>query len=150
MAVDPLEWVVIGIVVIVIFLWGPQKIPEIARSLGRARKEFESAQKEFQQVTKEFQTQTGLAGASSGGTGILDALTGTGSETAQPPPQAGSAEQTSTTQPSQPTQATPPAKSADEVLVETARQLGISTEGKTRDQISQEILTKAKSNAPSA
>jgi len=35
-------------------------------------------------------------------------------------------------------------KSAEQVLLETARQLGIGTEGKTREQISQEIVAKAR------
>jgi sec-independent protein translocase protein TatA len=94
---DPLQWLVIGIIVVVIFLWGPQKIPELARALGRAKGEFDNASKEFQ------------ASASSTAT------------------------------------ATP--KTADQVLLDTARQLGISTEGKTRDQISQEIVAKSKSQA---
>lgn len=93
---DPLQWIVIGIIVVVIFLWGPQKIPELARGLGRAKREFEQASKEVE----------------------------------------GSMNVTSTS-PSVP-------KSADQVLLETARQLGITTEGKTREQISQEIVAKAK------
>ena len=93
---DPLQWIVIGIIVVVIFLWGPQKIPELARGLGRAKREFEQASKEVE----------------------------------------GSMNVTSTSP--------PVPKSADQVLLETARQLGISTEGKTREQISQEIVSKAK------
>lgn len=95
---DPLQWLVIGIIVVVIFLWGPQKIPELARGLGRAKGEFDKA-------TQEFQT----AAASS-------------SEPLAP-------------------------KSADQVLIETARQLGVVTEGKTREQISAEIVAKAKAQA---
>lgn len=93
---DPLQWIIIGVIVIVIFLWGPQKIPELAKGLGRAKGEFDKATKEF---------QSSAAAASS-------------------PPQA--------------------PKSADQVLLETAMQLGIATEGKTREQISQEIVAKAK------
>ena len=33
-------------VLIVIFLWGPQKLPELARSIGLAKKEFDKAAKE--------------------------------------------------------------------------------------------------------
>ena len=96
---DPLQLMVIGIIVVAIFLWGPQKIPELARALGRARKEFEEGSKELE-----------------------------GSLTGTPAPQA-----------------TP--KTGDQVLLDTARQLGISTEGKSRDQISQEILAKSKPQA---
>jgi sec-independent protein translocase protein TatA len=92
---DPLQWIVIGIIVVVIFLWGPQKIPELARGLGRAKGEFDRASREF---------QTSAASAS---------------------------------EPMAP-------KSADQVLIETARQLGIATEGKSREQISAEIVARAK------
>jgi sec-independent protein translocase protein TatA len=94
---DPLQWVIIGVIVVVIFLWGPQKIPELARGLGRAKGEFDRASREFQ--------------ASAAAT---------------------------TTSP-------PVPKSGDQLLLETATQLGIVTEGKTREQISQEIVAKAKS-----
>ncbi|HEV2226574.1 MAG TPA: twin-arginine translocase TatA/TatE family subunit [Nitrososphaerales archaeon] len=93
---DPLQWIVIGVIVIAIFLWGPQKLPELARGLGRAKKEFENASKE-----------------------VEGSMTGTGQSPSVP-------------------------KSADQVLLETARQLGIDTEGKTREQISQEIVAKAR------
>ena len=92
---DPLQWLVIGVIVVVIFLWGPQKIPDIARALGRARKEFEQASKE-----------------------MGDAVS------TSPEP---AAEMT-----------------GDQMLIDTARKLGIATEGKTRDQISQEIINKVK------
>lgn len=93
---DPLQWIIIGVIVVVIFLWGPQKIPELARGLGQAKREFDKASKEFESSVNVNPT----------------------------------------------TPAAP--KSADQVLLETARQLGISTEGKTREQISQEIVAKAK------
>lgn len=95
---DPLQLIVIGVIVLVIFLWGPEKIPDIARALGRAKKEFEDASHE---------TSSTLSG----------------------------------------TQRMPPDMTADQALVETARSLGISTEGKTRAQISQEIVQKAKPQA---
>ena len=95
---DPLQWLVIGIIVVVIFLWGPQKIPELAKAIGRARGEFDKASKDFQ----------------------LSAMT---------------------------TASSPTPKTADQVLLDTARQLGISTEGKTRDQISEEIVSKSKAQA---
>jgi sec-independent protein translocase protein TatA len=52
MALAPLEWLIIAVVIVVIFLWGPQKIPEIARSLGRAKKEFDQAKKEEEETEK--------------------------------------------------------------------------------------------------
>jgi sec-independent protein translocase protein TatA len=106
---DPLQWIIIGVIVVVIFLWGPQKIPELARGLGRAKGEFEKASKEFETASKQASGSPSQAGTS---------------------------------------QATPFAeKSGDQILVETARALGITTEGKTREQISQEIIAKTNSKA---
>ncbi len=45
MALDPIEWIIIGIIVVVIFLWGPTKIPALARALGRARREYDEGKK---------------------------------------------------------------------------------------------------------
>ncbi|HME18538.1 MAG TPA: twin-arginine translocase TatA/TatE family subunit [Nitrososphaerales archaeon] len=98
MALDALEIVIIGVILIVIFLWGPAKIPELARALGRAKKEFDDASK-----------------------GATDAFNSMAQPTQQPSP-----------------------KSGDQILMETAQQLGISTEGKSREQISKEILAKSK------
>jgi sec-independent protein translocase protein TatA len=107
---DPIQWVVIGIIVIAIFLWGPQKIPDLARAFGRARKEFANASKEMN-----------------------DAMEGKVPQSAFPSTQ---------------TAGIPaPEKTGDQILIETAKQLGISTEGKTRDQISAEILSRVKSQA---
>ncbi len=92
MALDATELIIIGVIAVVIFLWGPQKIPELARAFGRAKREFDTASKEV-------------------------------SDTVNPPQQARP-------------------KSGDELLMDTAKQLGISTEGKTREQISQEIVAK--------
>ena len=95
MAFDALELMIIGVIVVVIFLWGPQKIPEIARALGRAKREFETASKEMGDTVSTI---------------------------ANPPRP----------------------KTGDELLMDTAHQLGISTDGKTRDQISKEIVDKNK------
>jgi sec-independent protein translocase protein TatA len=96
---DPVQWIIIGVIVIVIFLWGPNKIPDLAKSIGRARREFEMASKDIQGTAPEATNpQQGVA----------------------PPVQ----------------------KSADQVMVETARSLGIQTEGKTRAQVAQEIVSR--------
>ena len=100
------EWLIIGVVAIVIIMWGPAKIPEFARALGRAKGEFSKASKEFETAA----TMTANAPTTN---------------TAAPAPA-----QT--------------LKSKDEILLDTARSMGISTSGKTREQISEEISTKAK------
>ena len=87
---DPIELVIIGIVIVVFVVMGPKKIPELARALGSAKKEFN-------------------AGAQ-GAPGTTSAMAG--------PPMAG-----------------------DDLMV-AAQRLGISTEGKTREQISAEIVRK--------
>ncbi len=110
MALDPLELIVIGVVLVVIFLWGPQKIPEIARAIGRARREFDQASKELSGTL-----------ASSGTLAASGAPTAGGTLTAE----------------------SQPMKSGDELLIETARKLGIPTTGKTREQISDEIVKKS-------
>jgi sec-independent protein translocase protein TatA len=84
------EWIIIGVVAIVIIMWGPAKIPEFAKALGRAKGEFSKA---------------------------------------------------STTTASSPAVAI---KTKDEILLETAQKLGIPTEGKTREQLSEEISVKVK------
>ena len=89
------EWLIIGVVAIVIIMWGPSKIPEFAKALGRAKGEFDKASKEFQTAT------TTTANAQN-------------------------------------------ARSNDEILLATARNMGISTDGKTREQIATEIAERAK------
>jgi len=85
---DPFQILLILGVLAVILIWGPQKIPELARSIGKARKEFDDASK-----------------------GLM------------PPPSS-----TSTT------------VSTPDSLIDTAQKLGISTQGKTRQEISDEIV----------
>ena len=104
MALDPLELIIIGVIVVVVLLWGPKKIPELARSLGLARKEFEQAKKVMQNP----------------GSALTDSMT----QGVQ-----GQA---------------PPLSSSDELLLQTARRLGISTQGKTKEQISEEIVARGK------
>ena len=104
------EWIIIGVVAIVIIMWGPAKIPEFAKSLGRAKGEFAKAQKEF-----------------------TDAATATGATTTAAPIGIVTMPRTPAT-----------IKTKDEMLLETAQRLGIPTEGKTRDQISEEISVKVK------
>ena len=90
---DPLQLIVIGVIVVVVILWGPKKIPELARSIGIARREFTQSSKESANPTA----------------GQLTA-----------------------------------ANAPDQTLIDTARKLGIDTEGKTREQISDEIVNRVK------
>jgi len=91
---DPFQILLILGVVAVILIWGPSKIPELAKSIGRARKEFDDASR-----------------------GVMQPLS---------PPTAS------------------PSISTPDSLVDTAQKLGINTEGKTRQEISDEIVRNAK------
>jgi sec-independent protein translocase protein TatA len=105
------EWLIIGVIAIVVIMWGPAKIPEFAKALGRAKGEFSKAQQEFSTA----------------------ALTAANTPTTTTPPAA----------PVVNTQ-TQAIKSKDEILLSTAKNLGISTDGKTREEITQEISEKVK------
>jgi sec-independent protein translocase protein TatA len=85
------EWLVVVAVIAIIFLWGPSKLPELARSVGLARKEFEKASKEITEPTTSTSTES---------------------------------------------------TSSDSLIV-AAKELGISTEGKTKEEIAKEIAEKA-------
>ena len=89
MALVGYEWLIVVGVLLVVFLWGPQKLPELAKSIGLAKKEFEKAAKEVTTSTT-----------------------------------------TSTTEPS------------TDPLITTAKNLGITTEGKTKEEIAKEIAEK--------
>ena len=92
MALIGYEWLIIVGIILVIFLWGPKKLPELARSLGLAKKEFEKSSQEI--------------------TSITSPMTSTTTETTQ------------------------------DTLLVAARSLNISTEGKTKEQITKEIADK--------
>jgi sec-independent protein translocase protein TatA len=91
MALDPIELAVIGVIIVVVIVMGPKKIPELARALGMAKKEFTDA----------------------------------GRSTSAAPAAPGTS-----------------AQMGEDDLMVAAKRLGISTEGKTREQISAEIVRK--------
>ena len=92
MAIVGWEWIVIVGVLAIIMIWGPDKIPKLAKSVGQAKKEFDKAQKEILNPTDETQTTE---------------------------------------------------SSSDDILLDTAKKLGINTAGKTREQISSEIIARS-------
>lgn len=93
MAIVGYEWLIVVGILVVVFLWGPQKLPELARSIGLAKKEFEKAAKEA------TTTATGSMGSAG-----------------------------------QPV--------APDALIVAAKEMGISTEGKTKEEIAKEIAEK--------
>jgi Sec-independent protein translocase protein TatA len=58
LAVTGWEMIVAVGLLAVIFLWGPNKIPEFARSIGQARRELEKAQKELTTLPSTDAAQT--------------------------------------------------------------------------------------------
>ena len=94
MALVGFEAISVVVILVVIFLWGPQKLPEMARSIGLAKREFEKASREL-----------------------------TSPSTYTPSPTS-----TSTSTPS-----------ATDPLIIAAKSLGITTEGKTKEEIAKEI-----------
>ena len=103
---DGFEWLIVGGIAIAFLLWGPAKIPEFAKALGRAKGEFDNASREFQNAA-------------------ISTTTLTTPSTAQTVKVSAS---------SQPTM-----KTKQEVLLDTAHSLGLQTEGKTQQQISEEL-----------
>jgi len=165
MALDILEWGVIAVIGISIFLFGPDKGADIAKKLGAARRDLDAATKQLSGMSKE------LGGAA--GTGGIDGLLG-GLLSGNPTPVAGQTPgQIADAAGSVPgavapqitkfgdavtpaptilgasaatTAATTPKSgvlSGDRLLVDMARTLGISTQGKTRDDIQGEIIARA-------
>ena len=57
MAVIGYEWLIVVAIIIIIFLWGPKKLPELAKSLGLARKEFKNASQEPSAQQEKDKTQ---------------------------------------------------------------------------------------------
>jgi Sec-independent protein translocase protein TatA len=130
MALDPLELGTVAAIIIVFFLWGPQKIPELARMVARARKEFDNASREFQSISTSIQNGTSPLLAPSTPAPKAAALPPPpqqGVRSAFPPPPAGYTGE----------------KTGDQLLIEAARRLGISTQGKTREEIQADIIAMA-------
>jgi sec-independent protein translocase protein TatA len=91
MALGVIEYAIIGAVIVIFVVMGPKKIPELARALGMAKKEFSAG----------AQSSTEVSSAPAGA-----------------------------------------AHMGEDDLMVAAKRLGITTEGKTREQISAEIVRK--------
>ncbi|MGA2664479.1 MAG: twin-arginine translocase TatA/TatE family subunit [Nitrososphaerales archaeon] len=149
MALDILEWGVILVMGAGILVYGPEKIPEIAKTVAAAKKQFDGATKQLQGITKELQT-----GMNTGNLNIdtlSNALINVGGGT--PMPSNPSPQGTAKASQGAPSGVAPAAaaaaagapaegsgKSADQMLVEMAKSLSIQTQGRTREEISQAIM----------
>jgi sec-independent protein translocase protein TatA len=121
LALEGFDAIVIIAVLVVVFLWGPQKVPDIARAIGQAKREFDRASAGLTTAIK--QPEAVLAPASS---------TPAPTQTAVTAPVAPASESTATSH------------EAIDPLIVAAKSLGISTEGKTKEDIAKEILGSAK------
>ena len=118
---DPVVWVLI--IAVVIFLFGSSKIPQFARALGQARKEFDSG---WKGITNEIMSPTTAAPT-----------------TPQPPPrpQAYVPPPAPSTTPTVATTSQQPVSSSDPLVVACQNE-GIDTTGKTREQLASELSWK--------
>ncbi len=57
MALTGMEWLLVLAIVAIILLWGPSKLPELARSIGLAKREFERAAKGLEVETTRRPTR---------------------------------------------------------------------------------------------
>ena len=159
MALDVLEWGVIFVMGAGILIYGPDKIPQMAKTLAQAKKQFDGATKQLQGITKEL--QTGMNSGNLNIDSLSNALLGGAASPGIPGnPTPEEIAQASAASPSpsapapgsaiEPTAPTPvvdgpppaPPKSADQMLIEMARSLSINTAGMTRDEVSQAIMDK--------
>jgi len=134
--IQGMEWIIL-IVVAVVFLFGAKKLPELAKSFGRATGEF---QKGKQEVDKEIQGMKDVVNPiGSGIKKIQQPVTATPTPTPIPAtaPATGPTE-TATPQPSEPTHAEA-GESETGKLLRVAKELGITTEGKTETELREEI-----------
>jgi sec-independent protein translocase protein TatA len=94
-------------VLAVIFIWGPGKLPEMARSIGQAKAEYDKALKA---VTLDLSSITNPTTTTPAQPAVLQT----------PTPQ-------------------PPTSSEDPIII-AAKNLGINTEGKSKEELAKEIL----------
>ena len=92
MAIHELEWFIIAVIVTVLILWDPGKIPKIAKAIAEAKREYEKAAASLSEQLIPEEGEEHLTG--------------------------------------------------DEKILEIAGELGIQTEGRTREEIVKEILEK--------
>ena len=119
------EWIFL-VIAVLILLFGAKKVPEMARAFGRAIGEFQKGraeiERELRAATQELQQPI-----------VETAQTFQSAFTPQPPqlPQ--------TTEVSQPPQPSPQPLSEREKLEKAARDLGIEVEGKSDEELKEEI-----------
>ncbi|MEM2122037.1 MAG: twin-arginine translocase TatA/TatE family subunit [Candidatus Bathyarchaeia archaeon] len=112
-------WEIALIIIVMLILFGPRKLPELAQSLGKAVREYRKATSLIEELAEE-PVKT-----------ISKPFTVEGSP---PKPRTGAeaAKESASEAAGE--------RSPEEALMETAKKLGIDTEGKNPEQIADEIL----------
>jgi len=93
LALEGYEMLSIVLILIALFIWGPQKLPEMAKAIGEAKKEFEKVAR-----------------------GVTSPL---------------------------PTKAQPTGPAPQDPVITAAKSLGIITAGKTKEDLTKEILKRS-------
>jgi sec-independent protein translocase protein TatA len=113
---DPIVWVLI--IAVVVFLFGSSKIPQFARSIGQARKEFDQG---FKGISNEI-----MAPGSAQSQAQQSMANPTSLATVAPSLQANQ----------------PVAQPSSDPLITACRNEGIDTTGKTKEQLASELAWK--------
>lgn len=50
MAVIGMEWIAVAVIILVLLIYGPEKLPKLARALGAAKREYEKAARELAEM----------------------------------------------------------------------------------------------------
>lgn len=115
------EGLAIAAILLILFLWGPSKLPEMARALGQAKREFDKAAKDVTSLVDVKPFTNPL-------TNPITSITDSVNKTITSPP-------TSTPEISQ--QAT--TELPQDPIIIAAKSLGINTLGKTKQELATEI-----------
>jgi len=122
---DPVVWIMI--IALAVFFFGSGKIPQFAKALGEAKREFDSAWRGFGSMTAPLTQPPAPVAPRPATTTFMPPQA-----PAQPPP---------LTQEPAPAPTLPVVSSTDPLIV-AAKNEGIVTEGKTREQVATELAIK--------
>jgi|GEM_PF-359626 TatA/E family protein of Tat protein translocase len=132
---DPVVWILI--VTLAVFLFGSNKIPAIARSLGQARREFDRA---WRGLSSDIYSDAYPASAAAPRPSASGSARGQATGFEASPDQ--NPRGTANMEPFAPSSSLESRKVEDDPLIIAAKREGIITEGKTREQIASELAWK--------
>ena len=122
-------------VLLIVFIWGPNKVPELARAVGQAKREYDKVTKEatsaFQQAMTMPTTNPTAPGSAPPGLPVPALPVPAAPVPAAPVPPA-------------PAVAPPAAEASTDPVIVAAKAIGINTAGKTKLELQQEIQARIK------